>query len=73
MATQRLGRILFLLVLFSFHAFGQDSIRIASYNLKNYLIMDRLVEGSWTKNYPKPEAVKLIIHKNILEVRPDIL
>ena len=35
--------------------------------------MDRLVEGSWTKNYPKPEAEKLIIHKNILEVRPDIL
>jgi mRNA deadenylase 3'-5' endonuclease subunit Ccr4 len=52
---------------------GQESIRIVTYNLKNYLVMDRLVEGQWTKNYPKPEAEKSIIQKNILEVRPDIL
>jgi len=35
--------------------------------------MDRLVEGQWRKDYPKPEAEKSIIQKNILEVRPDIL
>jgi hypothetical protein len=72
-AMQRLGVLLMLLVVVPFNAFGQESIRIASYNLKNYLIMDRLVEGKWRKDYPKPEAEKSIIQKNILEVRPDIL
>lgn len=70
---QRLGGLFILLVAFALNIYGHESIRIASYNLKNYLIMDRLVEGQWTKNYPKPEAEKLIIQKNILEVRPDIL
>lgn len=72
-AMQRLGVLLMFLVVVSFNAFGQESIRIASYNLKNYLIMDRLVEGKWRKDYPKPEAEKSIIQKNILEVRSDIL
>lgn len=35
--------------------------------------MDRLVDGQWITNYPKPEAEKSIIQKNILKVRPDIL
>ena len=72
-AVQRLGVLLLLLGIFSLNTFGQETIRIASYNLKNYLIMDRLVEGQWRKDYPKPEAEKSIIQKNILEVRPDIL
>ena len=70
---QKLVRLLLLLVFLSLNVSGQESIRIASYNLRNYLIMDRLVEGQWTKNYPKPEAEKSIIQKNILEVHPDIL
>lgn len=72
-AVQRLGVLLLLLGIFSLNIFGQETIRIASYNLKNYLIMDRLVEGQWRKDYPKPEAEKFIILKNILEVRPDFL
>lgn len=60
---QKLVRLLLLLVFLSLNVSGQESIRIASYNLRNYLIMDRLVEGQWTKNYPKPEAEKSIIQK----------
>jgi hypothetical protein len=60
-AVQRLGVLLLLLGIFSLNTFGQETIRIASYNLKNYLIMDRLVEGQWRKDYPKPEAEKSII------------
>lgn len=70
---EKLGRHLILLVILSLNVFGEESIRIASYNLRNYLIMDRLVEGKWTKNYPKPESEKFVIQKNILEVHPDIL
>ena len=72
-AMQKLVRLPLLLVFLFLNITGQESIRIASYNLRNYLIMDRLVEGQWTKNYPKPEAEKSIIQKNILEVNPDIL
>lgn len=50
-----------------------DRIRIASYNLKNYLITDRLVEGIWLKDYPKPEVEKSIIQRGLLEIRPDLL
>lgn len=53
---QKLVRLLLLLVFLSLNVSGQESIRIASYNLRNYLIMDRLVEGQWMKNYPKPKA-----------------
>lgn len=73
MMSQRLGLLLSVLVISCLNVWGQESIRIATYNLRNHLIMDRLVEGNWTKNYPKPEAEKSIIFKNILEVRPDIL
>ena len=64
-AMQKLVRLLLLLVFLSLNVSGQESISIASYNLRNYLIMDRLVEGQWMKNYPKPEAEKSIIQKKI--------
>lgn len=72
-SIRRLRLFLAVFAIACFNLHGQESIRIATYNLKNYLVMDRLVEGQWTKNYPKPEAEKSIIQKNILEVRPDIL
>jgi len=50
-----------------------ETLRIATYNLQNYLIMDRLAAGQWRPEYPKPEAEKAAIRDAILEVRPDIL
>lgn len=50
-----------------------EQIRIASYNLKNYLIMDRRVDGTWMRQYPKPEAEKESIQAILVEVQPDIL
>ena len=67
--------IVFLTLILSFivHLRAGESVRIASYNLRNYLITDRLVEGTWLKAYPKPEVEKSIIQKGILAVKPDIL
>ena len=70
---KRLGLFLAIFTATCFTVQGRESIRIATYNLKNYLVMDRLVDGQWVMNYPKPEAEKSIIQKNILKVRPDIL
>lgn len=48
-------------------------LRIATYNLKNYLTMDRMVDGTWRPEYPKPEEEKSALRKVILGVNPDVL
>lgn len=48
-------------------------LRIATYNLDNYLVMDRLVSGHWRIEYPKPENEKEIIRQIIRESDPDVL
>ncbi|MGC6506654.1 MAG: endonuclease/exonuclease/phosphatase family protein [Coraliomargaritaceae bacterium] len=50
-----------------------ESLRIATYNLHNYLPADRLVDGRWRPDYPKPEQEKRALRKDILSVRPDVL
>jgi len=52
---------------------GFADLRIATYNLNNYLIMDRRVGERWQPAYPKPESEKIIIRQIILEQSPDIL
>jgi len=52
--------------------FGED-LRIATYNLNNYLVMDRHVGGYWRPGYPKPANEKVAIHQVIKEASPDIL
>ena len=49
------------------------SIRLATYNLNNYLVMDRHVGAVWRPSYPKPEADKTIIRQVIKQALPDIL
>lgn len=50
-----------------------ETLRVASYNIRNYLSMDRLVEGKWRPDYPKPEKEKRVVRETILSVAPDIL
>ncbi len=51
----------------------ENPTRVATYNVRNYLSMDRLVEGKWRPDYPKPEREKKHIRKAIIAVDPDIL
>ena len=48
-------------------------LRVASYNLRNYLCMDRLVDGRFRRDYPKPEAEKRVVRETIRSVSPDLL
>lgn len=48
-------------------------LRIATYNLDNYLVMDRHVNNRWRPAYPKPENEKVIVRQTILQTDPDIL
>ena len=52
---------------------GRERIRVATFNLRNYLITDRLLDGGFRPAYPKPEHEKQAIRKIIGEVRPDVL
>jgi endonuclease/exonuclease/phosphatase family metal-dependent hydrolase len=54
-------------------AVSAESIRLATYNLNNYLVMDRQVGAVWRPSYPKPEAEKAIIREVIQQASPDIL
>jgi len=55
------------------HAIFGEPIRIATYNLNNYLVMPRYVNGTWHNSYPKPESEKAIIRSVIQDAMPDIL
>ncbi len=49
------------------------TVRVATFNLENYLVMDRLVAGEWRPEYPKPEAEKAALRRVIAKVSPDVL
>ncbi|GHC03395.1 endonuclease/exonuclease/phosphatase family protein [Cerasicoccus arenae] len=49
------------------------TVRVASYNLYNYLDTNRWVEGHYRTDYPKPEVEKDAVRKVILTTQPDIL
>ena len=55
------------------HSTYGESIRVATYNLNNYLVMDRHVGAVWRPSYPKPEAEKAIIREVIKQSLPDVL
>ena len=48
-------------------------IRVASYNLENYLVMDRMISGRWKEDYPKPAKERRIIRSVINQTNPDVL
>lgn len=50
-----------------------QQIRIATWNVYNYMAMDRHYEGRYRRDYPKPEAEKTALRQILLDVRPDIL
>ena len=68
--------LLFLLALFGLfprdYAHG-EKIRVATYNVRNYLLCDRMVEGKWRPNYPKPEKEKAALRATIAAMNADIL
>lgn len=55
-----------------FPLFGR-TVRVATFNVRNYNITDRWVEGKFFKRYPKPEVEKEALRRVIGLVRPDVL
>jgi len=65
--------ILFLLVCGRLLASDGSEIRVATMNLKNYLVQDRRVEGRWIPEHPKPESEKAALRRAVAEIDADIL
>jgi endonuclease/exonuclease/phosphatase family metal-dependent hydrolase len=52
---------------------GAERVRVATFNVNNYLAMDRRVEGRFRPEYPKTEDEKTALRSIIREIAPDVL
>ena len=70
----RLGflRLLTVILVLASSARGEQ-VRVATFNLRNYLSTDRLVEGVYRMDYPKPEKEKEALYAVVRAVNPTIL
>ena len=50
-----------------------ERVRVATYNVENYTLANRMVDGIYRVDYPKPEVEKAALRSIIREVRPDVL
>ena len=50
-----------------------NGLSVATYNVENYLLADRLVDGVFRPGYPKPEPAKEALRKVIRHMDADVL
>jgi hypothetical protein len=50
-----------------------EGLTLATFNVENYTVADRMVDGVYRKAYPKPEKEKAAIAAAIRGIAPDIL
>ena len=50
-----------------------ERLTIATYNLENYVSTDRMVEGTYHKDYPKPEEEKTALRTVIKALNADVI
>ena len=49
------------------------TVRLASWNVRNYNVCDRMVDETFRKEYPKPEAEKAALRRVLKEISPDVV
>jgi len=54
-------------------ALRAETITIATYNVQNYCLADRMVEGSFRQAYPKPESEKKALRVIIRSLDADVI
>ena len=69
----RISHVVFATALLFALPLDAESVRVATLNLRNYLSMDRMVEGVFRRNYPKGELQKAALRAVVKSVNPDIL
>lgn len=61
------------ILLFLFAVTAAQALTVATYNVENYLVADRMVDGVYRPAYPKPEAEKTAVQRVIRAIAPDVL
>lgn len=54
-------------------AVADAGLRIATYNIENYVAADRMTETGFRKGYPKPEREKAALRKVVRDLGADVL
>jgi endonuclease/exonuclease/phosphatase family metal-dependent hydrolase len=54
-------------------AVAAQALTVATYNVENYLVTDRMADGAFRQAYPKPENEKNALRQVIGAIAPDIL
>lgn len=52
---------------------ARAGITVATYNVENYTLANRLVDGVYREAYPKPEREKAALRRVIAAIAPDVL
>ena len=50
-----------------------DALTVLTWNVENYVAEDRMVEGEYRTEYPKPEAAKAALRAALRALSPDVL
>ncbi len=70
----RLERLVSLGCFFLLLAIGRaETLTVATYNVENYTLADRMVDGVYRKAYPKPEAEKTALRAVIRSLNADVV
>lgn len=73
-AIKRVGLVLGCLGLSLLSLKAEETVvRVASYNLRNYLVTNRMVEGRYELDYPKPEEEKAALRAVVAHADADVL
>ena len=67
------GRVLLVLVGLLVGSLTAKALTVAAYNVENYTLADRLVDGVFRPAYPKPDKEKAALRQVIAGIAPDIL
>lgn len=65
--------LIFLSLWLSLAGLASAALTVAAYNVENYTLADRMVDGIYRPAYPKPEKEKVALRQVIAGLAPDIL
>jgi endonuclease/exonuclease/phosphatase family metal-dependent hydrolase len=69
----KMHRAWMILLLLAVPALAAAALTVATYNVENYTIADRMVEGVYRPAYPKPQKEKAALCHVVADIAPDIL
>jgi endonuclease/exonuclease/phosphatase family metal-dependent hydrolase len=69
----RFSRLFCLLVVSLLWVLVAQALTVATYNVENYTIANRMVDGVYREAYPKPEKERAALRQVIAAVAPDVL